>query len=214
LRRSPPAVFPIIVTLVGLIFLVNVVWANSVSSARRASDLFWSLAGIDGVQSEGYESAPEMYAAVDAVVVGRITSIQMGRVIGDADNDNAAYYATVSLEIEEVLRSRSNALPESRVVSLELLSFYPSVVERMIAEFVPERGLYFLTSKGLNAERAGEPAAVAAAEMPFYRLSIAEGVIREIGGQAFARPSPDRSVLSDHHGRPFDSVVRDVADGT
>lgn len=84
----------------------------------------------------------------------------------------------------------------------------------MIAAFEPERGLYFLTSKGLNAARTGEPASVVAAEMPFFRLAIAEGVVREFGGQAFLRPTRDPTILSGLHGRSFESVVHDLAGGT
>jgi len=209
--RKVGSLAPILLALVGMLVLVVTVWTNLAGTAQRSSDLFWSLAWVDGVQAEGYRTAEDMYAMTDAVVVGRMTGIKPGRVIGDPAGDNAAFYATVTLEVERVLRSRAGALPEGGSINLELVTFQQPLVDLMVESFVPERGLYFLTSKGLNAARAGESAEVQAAEMPYYRLAVADGVVREIGGRALTRPSLDRSLFADSNGLPFETVVQDIA---
>ncbi len=99
-------------------------------------------------------------------MLGRLTSIRPGRVIGDAAKDNAAYYVTVTLDIERILRSRPGAVPASGDLKLELVTFQEEVVGMMVDAFAPGGGLFFLTSKGLSAARAGEPQEVQAAEMP------------------------------------------------
>lgn len=147
-------------------------------------------------------------------MLGRLTDITPGRVIGDPSNDNAAFYATVTLEIERVLRSRPGALPSGNTIDLEVVSFQEPVIGMMVDAFAPERGLYFLTSKGLAAARAGAPADEVASESQYYRLAVADGVIRDIGGRARTRPSQDRSLFEASNGLLFESVVTDIADGS
>lgn len=213
-RRGGGELIPIVFTVVALVILLITGWTNAISDERRSSDLFWSYAWIDGVQAEGYTSIEDIYSRTDAVVLGRLTSIQPGRVIGDVENDNAAYYVTVTLDLERVLRSRPGAVPASGTIQLELVTFQKEVVGSMVDSFAPERGLFFLTSKGLNAERAGEPKEVQIQEMSYYRLAVADGVLRDIGGQLFTRPSLDESLFTRLHTSPFDSAVEEIASGS
>ena len=212
--RVNSGVIPIALAAIALVILFAMSWSNALRSERGASDHFWSLAWVDGVQAEGYESRKEIYELTDAVVLGRLASISPGRVIGDAENDNAAYYVTVTLDIERVLRARPNAVPADGSVRLELVTFQEEVVAMMVEAFEPESGLFFLTSKGLDAARAGESVEVQAAEMPYYRLAVADGVLREIGGRAFTRPSPDASLFSSLQGQSFDSAIEEIESGS
>jgi len=52
---------------------------------------------------------------------------------------------------------------------------------------------------------------VQAAVMPYYRLAVADGVLREMGGQVFTRQSLVRSLFADVHGQQFDSMLEEIA---
>lgn len=213
-HRQVGGMVPIVLAAAAILVLATMGWSNAAGSDRRSSDLFWSLAWIDGVQAEGYTSPADIYGNTDAVVVGHLKSIEPGRVIGDTANDNAAHYVTVTLEIERTLRARPGALPTDGPLKLELVSFQQEVVDKMIDAFRPERGLYFLTSKGLDAARDGEATDVQAIEAAYHRLAVADGVIREIGGLALTRPSPDESLFAEVENESFRSVVQDIASGS
>lgn len=67
----------------------------------------------------------------------------------------------------------------------------------MVDAFSPERGPLFLTSKGLDAARTGETTASQTTDAPYYRLAVADGVVRELGagrtrGQAQIGPCSRR----------------------
>lgn len=100
-------------------------------------------------------------------------------------------------------RDLTGAIPSgTSVLRLELVSFQGEVVNLMIEAFSPERGLYFLTSKRLDARRDGESPAVQASEEPCYRLAVADGILRD--------PVPDRSLFAELDGTRFDEPVRAV----
>jgi hypothetical protein len=192
------------------VLIISANGARSLAASKHAGDHFWALTWVDGVEAEHYESLASMASGVDLIVRGRLSSLSPGRIIGDVKNDNAAYYATAELAVERVVRARPGAAPIAGSVKVEFVTFDDEVVAMMVDAFEPESGIFFLTSKGLSAQRTGEPAAVQAEEAPFYRLAVSYGVIRDVGGRAALRPGTEDTFLRRIEGMRLDEIVNDL----
>lgn len=108
---------------------------------------FWEALRVTGDEAEGYPSLESMAEAAGAVVVGRLTRVEIGRTVqGDAPEDLAGYALTV-LTVDTVLMGSVS----TEAVPLEfLLAGAPQSEEgaSALAEDLPEdRLLVFLRAK-------------------------------------------------------------------
>ncbi len=95
---------------------------------------------------------------------------------------------------------------ENRELRLEVVTFQEEIVGMMVDALAPERGLFSMTSKGLNAVRAGEPNEVQAAENALIspRSRGCRGPGNSRPGIHFPRrhvPGPEKAEISPPHGR-------------
>lgn len=195
----------------GALVVMGSFWAAS-SMAREQvhrPDDFWARVTYRGAQIEDCSSADRMLADSDAVVVGRFLAMEPGRVIGDPDADNAAYYLAGAFEIAEVIYRNSirpGELALGDTIILETFTFEPSEVEQLARSFPMERSLLFLRNKGVSAERVGLAGPVIATESAYYRVMCVEGIIRDLpSGPAAVVPDGDR--LAELAQGTFDGVV-------
>lgn len=185
-------------------------WASSQAHAQvHRSDQFWGSVTYRGAQIDSCPTAREMLADADAVVVGKFVAMEPGRVIGEPEIDDAAYYLTGTFEIDEVIHQRahkSDGLDRGRPIVVETFSFEAHVVEHLANSFPTERTLVFLRNKGVSAERLGMPPSVVAAESNYYRAMCAEGIVRDLpSGAAAVVLNEDR--LAELAQETFDGAV-------
>jgi hypothetical protein len=89
---------------------------------------FWGRLYFRGSEVEDYTSLAEMARASDAVVVGRITSVDPGRVFGELipelpdPEDGLVRYASMRIAVDEIV---AGELPPDDVESLQLEAMVP-----------------------------------------------------------------------------------------
>jgi hypothetical protein len=89
---------------------------------------FWGRLYVRGSEVEDYTSLAEMARASDAVVVGRITSVDPGRVFGELipelpdPEDGLVRYASMRIAVDEIV---AGELPPDDVESLQLEAMVP-----------------------------------------------------------------------------------------
>lgn len=185
-------------------------WASSQAHEQvHRSDNFWAYVTYRGAQIDSCPSAREMLEDADAVVVGRFVAMEPGRVMGEPENDNAAYYLDGTFEIAELIFQNTNnteKLDPGNTIRLETFTFEASKVKELAGSYPTERTLVFLRNKGVSAERIGLARSVVAAESDYYRAMCAEGVVRDLpSGPAAVIPDDDR--LRDFALATFDDAV-------
>lgn len=185
-------------------------WASSQAHEQvHRSDQFWGSVTYRGAQIDSCPTAREMLADADAVVVGKFAAMEPGRVIGEPEIDDAAYYLAGTFEIDEVIHQRahkSDGLDRGRSIVVETFSFEAHVIDHLANSFPTERTLVFLRNKGVSAERIGLPPSVVEAESAYYRAMCAEGILRDLpSGPAAVVLSEDR--LADLAQETFDGAV-------
>lgn len=153
--RSPRAA---VLTVIGAIVIGSCLLALSAISMRLDSPgqdfaSFWAALRIDADEAEGFTSLEEMHARSDAVIVGRLTSFEVSRVLqGDAAEDRVGY-AVSNVEILEQIRGGSLVEP----VRLEFLLTsgspdFEAQVKAAAADVPTERVVLFLRAKRGSAE--------------------------------------------------------------
>jgi hypothetical protein len=185
-------------------------WTSSQAHEQvHRSDKFWAHVTYRGSQIESCPTAREMLADADAVVVGKFVAMEPGRVIGEPEIDDAAYYLAGTFEIDEVIHQRANeddGLDRGKSIVLETFSFEGHLVDQLARSFPTERTLVFLRNKGVSAERIGLPPSVVAAESAYYRAMCEEGIVRDLpSGSAAVIPDDDR--LAELAEETFDGAV-------
>jgi hypothetical protein len=182
------------------------------SLTERAADRVASVTGsgagsieVTGVDTPG--SVAELVGLSDAVVLGRVTSVQRGRVFGPASS--ALHYASVTVSVAHTL-SGSLAAADRASLTLEVALWDgPASLARLRDGMLDTDRILFLRSKAATAEAAGmDPRADAGR----YRLVTFGSEIVGVDGTAFVPPD-DHDALVSFDGRAFREVIAELAGG-
>jgi len=171
------------------------------AGAVTRSNEFWSNYLVEGIQAERFRDLPEMTQASDAVVVGRIRSIEPGRIFGQA-GDYQVSYVSASLWVDDVLSGRAAKAGDK--LTLELMAADPSV----LPEPPRESTVFFLRNKGVEAARLGFPSSLQLAESAYFRLVRFEAFLRNFSGRVKVAGTAEYPWLVGLDDEPFDGVVR------
>ncbi len=179
-------------------------------SPRQVSDDFWRHLHVNGSEIEQYDNLESMAGSADAVVKGRITDIAAGRVFGWRDDMlpnpewTRVQYATITVEISELL---AGALRREDMERVALEVMVGSEETGSLRSSLPtEDGFFFLRSKGDEARRLGLSSERIEEERPFYRLVIADGLLRIFDGRVAPAFAADQPFLLELEGMPADDV--------
>jgi len=159
---------------------------------------------VEALETASAGSLPALIDASDAVVHGRVTSVERGRVFGPPNRP--LHYASVSVAVREVIHG-SLAEPGAASLTLEVPLFDgPDSITRLSAALLATERVLFLRNKGASAAEAGMGAAEQAADAAYYRLVSFATEIVEVAGSAVV-PSSEADVLAGLHGEPFVDVL-------
>lgn len=178
---------------------------------------FWARAvsGDPGVID--YGSLREMATMADVTVVATPTSIVKGRdVPGDDTGGEFGYFATVFLDVEEVV---AGTIVQGDPHALKMEVFlgagdpkrndYTVAFVRYAASLPSERALLFLTNKGNLFKRIGLQANAPGGGYDYYMIASDQAYVRDVEGVAdLGQAAP--KWLADLRGDPFTDVVADV----
>lgn len=213
-RRVPPGESrssiwpPAFLSFALLATLVFVITSSAARTTAEKSDAFWASLQYEFLEAEHYSSLASMTAAADAVVVGRLTSIEAGRVWGDPPDD-AAYYAEARLEVKEVVAG--TLIDTGGALRFELFMAEPSVIEHLQANLPSEEAIYFLRNKGAEAMTLEMSRSEQAREAEYYRLVTMGAVLRNgPDGRTVTIPGRGEPFLVELAGRPFDAMLDQV----
>jgi hypothetical protein len=151
-------------------------------------------------QIERAGSLAELAAISDAVVHARIVGVEPGRAFGDP-RAQLLHYASVTLEIDEVLAGRQAA---GRVVLEMPLFDGPGSIRRLPAS---GDGIFFLRNKGTSARLAGQSPAAIRSESEFNRLVLFDAVVMNQAGVAV--PGEER-LLGGLSSIPFEQALERI----
>ncbi|HEX5038727.1 MAG TPA: hypothetical protein VFW95_01150 [Candidatus Limnocylindria bacterium] len=159
---------------------------------------------VEALEIERVPTLAAMVAASDAVVVGRLTAVTLGRSFGA---DDPLHYAAATLEVESLL---AGALPSADVAALTLeIPLFGGIGELdTYRAALPQRGLFFLRNKGTSAAAVGMSAAFQREEAAFYRLMTFDAAVLDDHGLAMVGDA--RNYLAALSGMPFDVAVATV----
>jgi hypothetical protein len=146
------------------------------------SDRFWQMLQVHGVEAEHYQDLRTMTQSSDAVVLGRIQGLDVGREVRDLESEAAGqprieasvFFAVATVHIDEVLAGDSVA-GSSKTISLELLLAAPARLPQLKANTPRERAVYFLRDNSAYAKPPGG----------LYRLVSSQGLLREFDGSVY-----------------------------
>lgn len=170
-------VTPMIAAIVAVIAIASV--AENRQAEMQRSDHYWTAVTYAGTEHEFFEDAKDMFASADLVVVGRLSGMVPGRVFGEPELDDAAYYMAGALEIEEIIKGGENLRQQG--LTLETFTFERSAVDHLVATYPTERGLFFLRNKGTTARLLDLAPQIVAEESKYYRLVATRGLVRDLG---------------------------------
>lgn len=165
--------------------------------------LFWRAAALHGSQAEHYETLTSMAQSADAVVVGRLRSIDNGRVFGEEEG-NKYYYATVKIDVDELVLGSLD-----QDWSLEVPISRPEQSDTLRGWLSDGKALFFLRSKAREARMLGYAQGVIDQESGYYRLVTFEAVINDDNGLANP-PLGGETAFSGVGSRPFADVVAEL----
>jgi hypothetical protein len=178
---------------------------------------FWERAVSGDPGAIDYGSLRKMISAVDVVLVARPTGIVQGRdVAGNAAGTDVGYFATVSLDVEDVVAGRI-VKGDPHALKMELFmgasdptrNDYVATFARYAASLPTERVLLFLTNKGKLFERLGLGPDDPGGGYDYYMIASGQAYVRDVGGAAEPwLAGPDW--LVGLRGESFKSVVAKV----
>jgi hypothetical protein len=201
-----------LLSVVGLAAIGALVVQNQV---EKTSDRFWRLASFQGASGPRFDTLADLVVASDVVVLGRIASVERGRVFGTphADNPNPAseqiHYAAVAVNVERVL---DGALVDGAAseLTLELPVSSPDAIPQLAKSVPSEQSVLFLFNAGLSAAAQGLPDDVQARESKYYALLAFGAVMRDIGGAPRVADPTDLGFLTAFESSNFDAFLRKV----
>lgn len=160
----------------------------------------WRATALEASQAEHYESLSSMALAADAVVVGRLRSIENGRIFEDEDGYRN-HYATVKIDVVELLLGSLQP-----GWSLEVPVSSPDRVDALRGWLSDDKGIFFLRAKSREARELGLGQARVDQEAGYYRLVTFEAVINDDQGKA-SPPLPGETAFDGVSTRDFSDVV-------
>lgn len=104
--------------------------------AEARSTSFWAALSHMTVAAEHYYSLADLTQNADAVVIGRFTSAEPGRIFGNPPDD-AAFYITAYLEVEDTLYARQGKI--GRSLTVEFVTHEEVLVDELVASYPQER---------------------------------------------------------------------------
>lgn len=200
------------VLLVGVVAIVAL--GATTMGARQGPDVeWWRPVQLHSVRADNYATLSELARGADAVVVGRVSTLRMGRsfladpVRGD---QGIARFAEVTFSIDEVVSDPWGRLSDESALVIEIFLTTEKSYE-LLAEDIPAApSLVFLRHKGTEARTLGLDEATIAAEDPFYRLVVREAAIANDSGVADAFSDAEDGYLRALDGQSFRDVVSGV----
>lgn len=159
----------------------------------------WRETAVRGVSAEHYSTMDSMALAADAVVLGRLRSIDPGPVYGESGA--RAYFASIRIDVDDVLQG---SLRKGEWVLHHSIGDRDQVagLQRFISE---DRAIYFLRDLEREMLDLGFPANEARDVAGAYRLVTDGAVINDDHGVA-VRPLTN-DALDSVEGRDFGSIV-------
>jgi hypothetical protein len=199
----------------GLVLGTCVIWilgtiglAYAVNSTETSSDVFWTADSRESISAESYDDLIAMRDAADAVVVGRVIDVSVGRsFVADPalGEDGIARHVLLIFAVERAIHGTFGSGDR---VQLEIFVRSKSAMEEMLGNPPLDRTVLFLRNKGIEAKALGFGQAYVAAESPFYRLvNRTQGAIREIEGRVAPLPSDESEFLAELAGGSFETLL-------
>lgn len=198
--------------LVGVIALVPL--AVTTMATRQAPGVeWWRPVQVHSIRADNYATLSELARGADAVIVGKVATLQMGRsfVADPARGERGvARFAEVTFSIDEVISDPIGRLSGPSTLKIEI--FLPTQkAYQLFAERMPaSSSLVFLRHKGTEARTLGLDQATIADEDPFFRLVVREAVIADQTGLADAFTDAEDGYLRALNGQSFEKVVSEV----
>jgi hypothetical protein len=173
--------------------------------APQVAFLGMPAGSLHALETGEASSLAELIAGSDAVVHGRITALEPGRVFGPSSRP--LHYAAATVQVMSVL---AGAVPTQHpsALTLEIPLFDgPDSIERLRAAAVGTERVLFLRNKGASAAAAGMSAEEQAADAAFYRLTSLAAEIVEVEGSAVV-PEDERELLAPLATGSFERAIR------
>lgn len=164
-----------------------------------------SSGSLHALETGGATTLAGLIDGSDAVVHGRITALEPGRVFGPSSRP--LHYAAATVEVLGLL---AGALPgdHASALTLEIPLFDgPDSFDRLRLAAVGTERVLFLRNKGASAAAAGMSAQDQAADAAFYRLTSMAAEVVEADGAAVA-PEDERGLLAPLATGSFERAVR------
>lgn len=195
-----------VVAIAGIAVVASV--GVALATARQNLDTagFWASVYLEANEAEHYDSLPQMRDAADAVVLGSITEVTLGRVFAFPPADTVQYVTAV-VQVDRVLSGQVQRDSSGHVL-LEVMLPTPGLANDVIASTPRNQSIFFLRHKATELANLGAPADVVAADELFYRLVTLRAVVWTDSGKAAVHPGEVPDFLTALGGRPFDEVVR------
>lgn len=154
-----------------------------------------------------YTSLASMTRSTDAVVVGRIRSIGLGRPLPDTTESG---YGNILFALERLVAGSVNET-QPGLINVEFFMADSRLFPRYTGRVPAERVVLFLSNKAEDARDLGmDPNGPLAGEK-FYRVASDQGFLRDVGGKVKPPIGATDRWLTDLAGRDFDATVDDLA---
>lgn len=160
---------------------------------------------LHALETEEATSLVELIAGSDAVVHGRISALEPGRVFGPSNRP--LHYAAATVQVVGLLAGGLPS-PHASTLTLEIPLFDgPDSLERLRDATVGSERVLFLRNKGASAAAAGMSVQEQAADAAFYRLTSFAAEIVEVDGSAVV-PADERELLDPLARGTFEQAIR------
>jgi hypothetical protein len=171
-----------------------------VARVPEAAAVAGSGALVGASQVEVAHTLEALIASADAVVLGRVESVERGRSFGS--DSYRLHYAAVTVRVTEVLAGSADDAVLLEVPLFGGLGQLDSIRQDMLGT----QRLLFLRDKGTSARDAGLPVATQRAESAYHRLVTFGSEVLEADGVAVVPPD-DGPALDGVRGWPFRAVL-------
>jgi hypothetical protein len=182
---------------------------------RQRSDHFWRHLWFHGGAAIDHQSLAQLNASSDAVVLGRIERVDVGRIFGSPHPDNPnpederVHYANLRIAVESVLLGDTHSTGE--LLQLEVPLPRTSTIDDVQGGAVPgERSVFWIFNAGLSAAEQGHPAEYVARQMPYSALVQFGAVVRDLDGRAAPLLGAEMEFLESFDGLAFSEFLETV----
>ena len=209
--RTRPALT--LAALITVAAMLGAVAASGLAGTRPGVE-WWRPVRIHSIRADNYTSLDALTLGADAVVMGRVQRVQMGRsFLADPElgDDGYAYFAEVTVAIDDVIRN-SSPIDLSATARIEIFLPRETALDLLVNRLPDDPQLLFLRHKGSEAAMLGLDEAVIQAEAPYFRLVVREAVIADRLGLADAFDDAEDGYLRALDGVVFSEVLKRVRD--